>query len=238
MSKEKTIEEYIQDALKLRKHKRGRQSSFQFAHDPKTYYTQNLTKGSLSDTELRKEYSRARSAANKRIKRLKQTEFGNMSDAVVNHPEGFRPIKDLTDRRELIREMSDVHRFLTSDYSTVYGQETLMLTNIGTMWWHGYPEELINPKTYKSVMDFLEDARSRVTASGYGSEFILELYEAHERLRLTSASLLKDMDYWAEHLNQLQSLTKEDLDAKLNRTGNARRSADNIKRLIEKGDLK
>ena len=206
--------------------RRGRKTSFKFQFSPEDYWTQNLTKGSLTEPQMRQEYTRARSVANKRIKRLSASDFAT-SDVVANHAEGFKTLNSIKSRRELIRELSDVHRFLESQYSSIQGQQMLMDNNIATMQSHGY--DFINEKNYKSFVNFMEDARSRVVASGYGSEFFVDIFEQSERLKISAKSLLKDVDYWAKHLEELRSVDKNWLDRKMDRKGNRRVSAARLK---------
>ena len=72
-----------------------------------------------SDAFLRKEYTRQRDIAQKRLKRLEQLDVGGW--VLEQHPNGFPKLKDLPDRDALVYALIDVSRYLTAERSSVSG---------------------------------------------------------------------------------------------------------------------
>ena len=72
-----------------------------------------------SDAFLRKEYTRQRDIAQKRLKRLAESDVGGW--VLEQHPNGFPKLKDLPDRDALVYALIDVSRYLSAERSSVSG---------------------------------------------------------------------------------------------------------------------
>ena len=93
------------------------------------YSPQSLRK--MNDVELRKEYSRLRSVANKRIDRLVKAGFGSSKE--VGYNEGlYIPLAKVESRRELVMLLSQVSKFLAAKRSTVTGQRESIRRSVAT----------------------------------------------------------------------------------------------------------
>lgn len=93
------------------------------------YSPQQLRK--MSDVDLRKEYSRLRSIANKRIDRLEKAGFGGSKEAGYNAGV-YIPLKAVESRRELVLLTSQVSKFLAAKRSTVTGQRETIRRSVAT----------------------------------------------------------------------------------------------------------
>lgn len=209
--------------------RKGRKASFSFKYSGTDLQYANLRKGSLTTAEMRGEYSRARAAANKRLQRLSGTEFSD-SDLLRTHAGGFPKLSDIKSKADLEHELASIHTFMTQKYSTISGQEDIMEDNIQTFRSHGY--DFVNKSNYRALINFLEDAKTRVDASAYGSEFIMELFHQSERLKISRQGLLDDMAYWSDHMAELASWDKSFVDQKMGRKGNRRVSSNRLKDLL------
>lgn len=77
---------------------------------------------SWPDREMRKEYTRLRDIAQKRIKRLSKDPISSMSDIYKEFAGGFPTIKAMRgDRKALEQALADVARFVRAKGSTVGG---------------------------------------------------------------------------------------------------------------------
>ena len=86
---------------------------------------------SWPDKDLRKEYSRLRDIAQKRIKRLGKDPIAGTSDIYKEFAGGFPTLKNIgTDRRTLEQSMADIARFVRSESSTVGGAREAFKRNI------------------------------------------------------------------------------------------------------------
>lgn len=77
---------------------------------------------SWPDSQMRKEYTRLRDIAQKRLKRLSQDPISGTSDVYKEFAGGFPTIKSMRgDRKALEQALADVARFVRSKGSTVGG---------------------------------------------------------------------------------------------------------------------
>ena len=116
------------------------------------YNPQSLQKYSMK--QLRKEYSRLRTIANKRIDRLLQSEFAD-TQAVAYNAGIYIPLKGVESESELRHLLSDVARFITSEQSTVTGQRDIIERNV-QIWNDEKGFENINESNVRAWVEFLE----------------------------------------------------------------------------------
>ena len=116
------------------------------------YNPQSLQKYSLK--QLRKEYSRLRSTATKRIDRLLESEFADSQAAAYNAGK-YIPLKAMRSESELRHLLSDMARFLTSEQGSVTGQRDIMQRNV-KIWRDekGYSD--INEGNIRAWVEFLD----------------------------------------------------------------------------------
>lgn len=131
--------------------------------------------------EIRTEYTRMRDAAQKRLKRLEQSEFSD-SKAALLHPFGFPKLKEL-DERDIPKAINDVFRFLRAGTSTVYGQRIAKEKTIEKFNKAGFAEEgfdLHKPENFKQFISVMEKVRKlKIT---YGSDYAREFTEMMMKL--------------------------------------------------------
>lgn len=82
--------------------------------------------------ELRKEYTRLRDIAQKRIKRLADSPFKD-SDAYRYNVDRFKKIKDIKSESELRLLLADLSRFVNTESSTIKGQYAIMARRAETL---------------------------------------------------------------------------------------------------------
>lgn len=84
------------------------------------------------DKELRKEYTRLRDIAQKRLKRLSQDPISGTSDVYKEFAGGFPTIKAMRgDQKALEQALADVARFVRSKESTVSGARESFKARLG-----------------------------------------------------------------------------------------------------------
>lgn len=125
---------------------------------------------------IRQEYSRMRDAAQKRLKRLDQSEFSE-SKAALMHPFGFPKLKEI-DERDLPKALNDLYRFMRAGTSTVYGQRVAKEKTIEKFNNAGFDKEgfdLHGPENFKNFISVMERVRKlKIT---YGSDYAREFTE-------------------------------------------------------------
>lgn len=80
---------------------------------------------------MRKVYTTMRDIAQKRIKRMGQTEF-SQSKTYQTNKEGFKKLKDI-DPRDFAKAFSELSKFVTAKGSTVTGQRAIQAKTMGTL---------------------------------------------------------------------------------------------------------
>lgn len=145
---------------------------------------------------MRSEYSRMRDIAEKRIKRLQESEFST-ARAVSEHPSGFKKLRDL-DIRDLPKAFSELSKFIGAKGSSVTGQKQIRDKTIRTWQEHGLN---LNKKNYDKTIKILEEMRRRKIV--YGSDKAIEL--ADSMLDLDD----QQTNEWLDHLDILLQHTDE-----------------------------
>lgn len=139
---------------------------------------------------MRKEYTRMRDIAQKRLQRLRGSEFSS-SKALREHPEGFVKLKDI-DARDLPKAFSELSKFVGAKGSSVSGQKQIREKTIRTWQEQGLN---LNQRNYDKTIKILEEMRRRKIV--YGSDKALEV--ANSMLEMDD----QQTDEWLDHLDTL-----------------------------------
>lgn len=123
-----------------------------FSWSISTYYPGALAQ--RSEKELRKEYSRLRSVAQKSIQRLGKSEFreGASYRGAVGR---FPTIKSIKSQRQLVMALTDVTQFLSAKSHSVSGLREIRAEQLNT-WRTEYGYQFVNQKNFDVWIDFLE----------------------------------------------------------------------------------
>ena len=109
---------------------------------------------SWPEKELRKEYSRLRDIAMKRLKRLSKDPIAGTSDIYKEFSAGFPTLKEIGNMRFLLeRQMADVARFVRSEGSTVGGAKAAFKRKTKT---GGIDVDEVPPSMYTSLNEWWE----------------------------------------------------------------------------------
>lgn len=129
-----------------------------FSFPISAYQPQALQEG-YSEKELRREYSRLRSVARKRLERFEGSEFEDSN--VYRYNKGkYVPLSQVSNKGELVHLLSDVARFLTAEAGSVTGQRAIRDKAIAT--WHDKGYTWLNKSNYAAFARFLEFSREFV----------------------------------------------------------------------------
>ena len=136
-----------------------------------SYVKNALSTGSKTEVKaLRQEYSRLRSIAEKRLARLKASEF--VDSQIVREFDGrFKTLKEMKAPFDLAYGLSNLRRFLGRKASTVTGQRETRQKAIETFRRHGFSE--INEKNYddNSFLCLIVHRMHYKTQPGTASEY-------------------------------------------------------------------
>lgn len=136
-----------------------------------TYY--NLD--SRTESELRKEYSRLRAIANKRITRLEKAGFGE-SPILERYGQGFTKTSSIAkgDIASIKKALYELVWFSSDERSTVSGERKAMAKEIGKLRESGY--DFVTTDNYYKFKRFMQEMRDSGMIDAYGSNRIVEIF--------------------------------------------------------------
>ena len=109
---------------------------------------------SWPDSQMRKEYTRLRDIARKRLNRLSQDPISGTSDVYKEFAGGFPTIKSMRgDRKALEQALADVARFIRSKESTVGGARESFKAKLGA---GGIDADDVPEDQYTSLLEWWE----------------------------------------------------------------------------------
>ena len=162
-----------------------------------------------SPSEIRKEYSRIRAIAVKRLTRLAKGGFGETSVYKYN-VFNTKKLSELTEK-QIPLALSQLARFLDNPLSTVTGQKAQRKQKIEKLQSYGYD---VNEKNFQSFVDFMELLSQQAIDLQYDSEAVVELWEA-TRDKVSPTTIAKDLDSWLENrykISELPNIAPKDAD--------------------------
>lgn len=142
--------------------------------------------------EVRREYTRQRDIAVKRIKRME--ERGQTGAFYQRYKESIPKARGLTDE-EIRYKLSRLADYNVSEYSTARGLQSLNQKTVDTLRQHGYTG--INRNNLRDFGRFMEFYRASSYAKQYSSKRVAKMYSrvrSGQRSRSGSAALLKAWD--------------------------------------------
>lgn len=149
----------------------------------------------LDAKDLRKEYSRLRAIANKRLKRMSQSEWKD-SQIFLENQAGFARISQLPSDRALRHEFSQLARFVTSERSQISGQNRIRKKTVETLKDRGY--DFVTVKNFREFADFMEFARTANLGRLYDSEKVADLYDELDKKDVPKEELGKAYNEWRD----------------------------------------
>lgn len=151
----------------------------------------------LDNKELRKEYSRQRSIANKRIKRLKA------AGLEYERKELFPTLSGLT-ASEVEKQLSDASKFLRRERTKVRVEKKYLQHEIAILNKKGY--EWIDMSNIYDVIHFLEDMSKELGEKVYNSGDALDVFQEGERLNIPTDVLKENFNYFKENMSKLKEV--------------------------------
>ena len=145
---------------------------FQFSDD---YYTVEGAQTLLREnpSALRKEYTRMRDIAQKRLQRMK-VDYG-WTKTYKEHKQGFQKLSELTPQN-MAKAFSELSKFVHAGSSTVSGQKRSQQKTMETLNTAIGEKGAVNKRNYKRVIELLNEARKQKIV--YGSDKIVQLADS------------------------------------------------------------
>lgn len=175
-------------------------ATFEFGYDESYYSVQGASALQRDDfSAMKKEYTRMRDVAQKRIKRLGKEM--PTSKAYQRNAEGFKKIKDI-DPRDFAKAFSELAKFVRAKGSTVTGQRDIRRKTIKTWQEQGVN---LNERNYDKAIKILEEMRRQKIV--YGSDKVVELADSMLELddRQTN-DFLDHLDKALQHSDEIAEI--------------------------------
>lgn len=153
------------------------------AWDYDVYYPYRLEQ--MDESALRKEYTRLRKIANKRLARLQASKYKD-SDLAKEYAGGFEILANVTD---LPRELTILARFVASEKSSITGLKRIETKAISTLHQHGYT--FVNAGNVGQFGAFMEEMRQAGYSKLYSSEFLANWWSEQGGSKRDNARKLK-----------------------------------------------
>lgn len=182
------------------------------------HYNPQYLINNYTSSEIRKEYSRLRGIAVKRLSRLTKAGFGK-SSAYKYNATNTKKLSELTERQVPLA-LSQLARFIHNPLSTATGQYELRAQKIKKLQSYGYD---VTEENFQIFTEFMELLSEQAVDLQYDSEAVVELWEA-TRYKVSPSQLAKDLETWLENRDKISKLP--DIESK---------SADEILSLLKKG---
>ena len=158
---------------------------------------------SLTERELRKEYSRLRSIARKRLERFEGTEWTDTQVYKLNVGQ-YKPLKEIKSERELRHLFSQVARFVSSETGSVSGLEKQRNEAVQTLNERGY--DFVTKDNFRKFAEFMEYARVANLNRMYDSKRIADFYAATEKKNMSNEELRGAFRSWQKKQNKLKKI--------------------------------
>lgn len=181
--------------------KGGIRNKARLTFSKETYTPEGLK--NLTDKELRKEYSRLRSIARKRLERFVGTEWTDSQVFRLNHGK-YIPLKEIKTGRELRHLLTEVSRFVMSASGSVSGLEESRKKAIKSLNERGY--DFIDTSNFKEFAEFMEYARVARQNRMFDSKRVADFYETAEERGLSAEEMKKVFRSWSRKQRRLKKI--------------------------------
>lgn len=157
----------------------------------------------MTESQIRSEYSKLRSVANKRLARMEKLNIG------MKAREGFRfpTIKEIESGIFSVGSMlADVSKWV-SDYRSSVTGEKQFLNDFQEMFTEkGYGDLVETPEQIYTTIKFLETIREDYNDQLLPSGDALDALQQAERLKISHEKLLENIDLFVAHLDDLENV--------------------------------
>lgn len=168
------------------------------------YLPNNTLSRTIPDKQIRAEYTRLRDIAQKRIKRLGESEWRS-SETYQRYKGGFPKLSEIPNRTNLSYELAKLSRFVSAKTTTVTGLRHQRTEQLKSLKKHGY--DFVNKKNIDKFVQFMEDFRNKeLGRRKEGSPIVVELFYQTERLGLDPKVVARDFDYWLSNLETMAQI--------------------------------
>lgn len=165
------------------------------------HYNPQYLRNNYTDAQIRKEYSRLRAIAQKRLVRLAKAGF-DQSNVYRYNRYNVRKLSELRSK-EVALALSQLAQFISNPLSTVTGQKQQRKEKIAKLQSYGYD---VTEKNFQSFTEFMELVNEQAMDLGYDSEATVELWETI-RDKVSPATVMQDIEQWLDNRYKLAEIS-------------------------------
>lgn len=153
--------------------------------------------------DIRKEYTRLRDIAQKRLKRMQGTMWTETQTYLknVNH---YPTLKNIQSDADLAKRLSDLSRFISAKTGSVSGLESQMKKSLATLSENGYT--FVTRSNFIPFGQFMEEYRFQKLDEIYDSGDAADTYNLLERHRIDPSKVKEDFEFWLANREVLSQL--------------------------------
>lgn len=151
----------------------------------------------MSNSDLRKIYSRQRSIANKRIQRLRTAGLGNKDRNL------FPKLSEMSPAQTEVA-LADVSKFLRSARTTVTGERRFINAEVRVLQDRGY--DFIDQSNIYEFIQFMDAEREEAGSKMFSSGDAVDVFNEGQRLNVPPEVLHKHFDYFVENMDKMENI--------------------------------
>lgn len=168
---------------------------------PISAYQPDALRSGYTERELRREYSRLRDVAQKRLGRLQRSEFAG-SQTVKYNVGRFKKLSEIENQSELTHLLGDLARFLTASRGSVAGMRESRRKSVETLQESGLT--FVTEKNFSIFADYMDWIKD-FYPKGYPSKALRVVEQAMEK-RLDPEQVKANFDYYMDNLDRTGSI--------------------------------
>ena len=157
------------------------------------------------ESDLRKEYSRLRSIAQKRLQRMGNSRYA-VTDTYELNRDKYKKLDEINSSSELRALLHDVQRFLTAKRGSISGLKALDYNFIEKMHQQGF--NFVNYNNLSEFYEFLEMYKQKDIDNIYDSGDVIKLFEVAQDKNISAELLEQQFNLFVENVDTLQNLPK------------------------------
>lgn len=159
----------------------------------------------LNLKEARAEYVRLAKAANKRIQRIRESQY---STSAAAQRQMFGSVKALKTERQVYAALQQVARFTSQKTSSISGIKEIEKKQLETMREMGYT--FLNKSNIHEFGEFMKQVRKHANVKNLQgiSDRIVNLFKEAKRKRIDTQDLAKDFQFWLDHETELDTMKR------------------------------
>lgn len=168
-------------------------------------YDIDIAPSFLNLKEARAEYVRLAKAANKRIQRIRESEYAS---SAAGARAMFGSVKQLKTERQVYAALQQVARFTSQKTSSISGIKEVEKKQLETMREMGYT--FLNKSNIHEFGEFMKQVRKHANVKNLQgvSDRIVNLFKEAKRKRIDTKDLAKDFQFWLDHETELDTMKR------------------------------